>query len=93
VGRKASRLYVADLARGTVSEVPGIPEDAAAGDATWVPDGSGLVYSGFPIPERRLGLIYWCVVLIGGNPRRPPSNLAVSYSAGCLLFTLDVSCF
>jgi hypothetical protein len=72
VGRKASRLYVADLARGTVSEVRGIPEDAAAGDATWAPDGSGLVYSGFPIPERRLGLIYWCVVLIGGNPRRPP---------------------
>lgn len=59
MGRKQSRLYIVDLKNGTINEVKEIADDIAVGDAVWTPDGSGLLFSGFPIPDRRLGLIYW----------------------------------
>lgn len=62
VDRRLSRLFVADFAAKTVAMVTGAPDAVAVGDAVWTPDGKGLVFIGFPVPERRLGLIYWCVL-------------------------------
>eukprot|EP00124_Ichthyophonus_hoferi_P002184 Ihof_evm7s139 gene=Ihof_evmTU7s139 len=58
VGKKRSCLFVVNLETQAIEEIKGIPSDLCAGDAVWGPDGSYLVFTGFPVPIRRLGLIY-----------------------------------
>jgi hypothetical protein len=60
VNVKKSRAYICKFDEKIVQEVAGVPDNIAVSSPVFTPDGKGVVFVGFDVNKRRLGLKY-CV--------------------------------
>jgi acylaminoacyl-peptidase len=60
VGTKLTRAFVCNFETRSVTEVAGVPSKIAVSSPIWSPDGQGVIFVGFDVSKKRLGLKY-CV--------------------------------